>query len=142
MSDWKNKIKAVDARIFADDKRATPRDRFITGLQKQIAMFRDQAIEGKRHFKVVGQHVRFTARLGNQVVELMPKTREVQFPVKDFPTIMDGIIADAQAGDFDDQLEALSSSYMAKRQATKDAKAAAAEVVGGAKPAAGAKKPA
>lgn len=117
MTNWKTLVKLVDGSNFTTSSKATPRERFIGNLRTQIALFKDSKKEGKRHFETKVDQTKFSARMGNMAVELLPGKRDVLIPTKDFATVLESIIADVEKGEFDKQLDAIAANYSNRKKA-------------------------
>lgn len=119
MTNWKQIVKPVDGSDFSSSSKATPRDRFIGNLRSQLALFKDSAKAGKRHFDINGEKIKFSARMGNMAVELLPGKREVVMEKKEFAAVIEAVIADVEKGDFDTQLNKIAANYAGRRKAPK-----------------------
>ena len=110
---WKQIVKPADAKA---GNKANPRERFIGNLRTQLALFGNAKMEGKRNFEAQGDDTVLTARMGNMAVELLPGKRAVAIPTKDFPAVMEAIIADVEKGEFDAQLNKIAENYSGRRK--------------------------
>ncbi|OHC99199.1 MAG: hypothetical protein A3H25_11945 [Sphingomonadales bacterium RIFCSPLOWO2_12_FULL_63_15] len=119
MTNWKQIVKPVDGSDFSSSSKATPRERFVGNLRSQLALFKDSAKAGKRHFEVKGEKIKFSARMGNMAVELLPGKREVVMEKKEFAAVIEAVIADVEKGDFDLQLNRIAENYAGRRKAAK-----------------------
>lgn len=119
MTNWKTILKPVDVATFTATTRATPREKFAANLKTQIALFKDAKKEGKRHFVTKGDQTKFSARMGNMAVELLPGKREVMLPTKDFASVLEMVVADVEKGDFDKQLQTIADNYQNRRKKDK-----------------------
>ena len=113
---WKNIVKAVEGSDFTASGKSSPRERFASNLKTQIALFKEPKKEGKRHFEVKGESVKFTARLGNMAVELLPGKKAVVIPSKDFPAVLEAIVEDVEKGQMDAQLNKIAENYSQRRK--------------------------
>lgn len=119
MTNWKQIVKPVDGSTFTATTRATPREKFAANLKTQIALFKDAKKEGKRHFVTKGDQTKFSARMGNMAVELLPGKREVMLPTKDFEAVIGMVVADVEKGEFDTQLNKIAENYQGRRKKSK-----------------------
>lgn len=109
---WKTLVKAAE-----DTKPGvSPRERFIGNLKKQVELFKDPKVEGKRNFEKKGDQVVFTARMGNMTVELLSGKRAVTIAAKDFPAVVKAIIEDVEKGAFDAQINKIAENYSKRRK--------------------------
>lgn len=116
MTNWKTLVKPVDGSTFTTSTKATPRERFVGNLNTQLALFKDSKKEGKRHFETKGDATKFSARMGNMAVELLPGKRDVVIPTKDFANVIAAIITDVEKGDFDAQLNKIAENYSSRKK--------------------------
>ena len=112
-------VRNCHNRRFSSSSKATPRERFIGNLRSQLALFKDSAKAGKRHFDIKGEKIKFSARMGNMAVELLPGKREVVMEKKEFAAVIEAVIADVEKGDFDTQLNRIAENYAGRRKAAK-----------------------
>lgn len=113
---WKQLAKSVEGSEFSASGKSSPRERFTANLSAQLAMFKDPKVEGKRHFEVKGENVKFVARMGNMAVELVQGKRAVVFPKAQFAAILEAIVADVEKGSFDEQLNKIAENYSQRRK--------------------------
>jgi len=114
--DWKQIVKPVEGSDFGTSGKSSPRERFAGNLRTQVALYKDTKKEGKRHFEVKGDSVKFTARLGNMAVELLPGKKAVVIPSKDFAAVIEAIVADVEKGTLDAQLNKIAANYSGRRK--------------------------
>lgn len=122
MSNWKQVVKSVEGSDFSSSSKATPCERFVGNLRNQLALFKDSRKEGKRHFETKGDQTKFTARMGNMTVELLPGKRDVLIPTKEFAAVIEGVVADVEKGEFDAALNKIAANYSSRRKPAKPAK--------------------
>lgn len=122
MNNWKQIVKSVEGSDFSSSSKATPRERFIGNLRNQLALFKDNKKEGKRHFETKGEQTKFTARMGNMTVELLSGKRDVLIPTKEFAAVIEGVIGDVEKGEFDAALNKIAANYSSRRKPAKPAK--------------------
>lgn len=113
MTNWKSIVKPAELKA---GNKASPRERFVVNLRAQLKLFKEPRTEGKRHFEAQGDNVVFTPRMGNMAVELLPGKRAVLIPTKDFPAVLEAIIADVEKGEFDEQVNKIADNYSKRRK--------------------------
>ncbi|MCW2412950.1 MULTISPECIES: hypothetical protein [unclassified Sphingobium] len=130
MLNWKSKLKSVAGTQFAPKKynAVVPRDRFIDNVNAQLHQFRDRSFQTKVKPTFIEKNgeVRFTLRFGTSAINLRGDDDETAYVVQssEFEEVLNGVLAEARAGAFDVQLNAISAKLSAQLSAARKKKQA------------------
>jgi hypothetical protein len=122
--------KSVEFALSSTPGKRTPKEVLLLGIAKQIALFKEPKLEGRRWFKAGKSEMAFTLRYSNKPLVLVDDETQVVVPTEQFEAAMKYYQGEVTKGTFDAQLEKLGllvdarKLKMAKTRAANKAKPA------------------
>ncbi len=120
--DPKNLAPAATIEAFAKTAGArSTKQVAIDNIQKMIALYADQKLEGKRNYKQAGNAISFTVRVNNTAMDLEvyvngkpALTKEPSIPADQFVDALNYYVKQIEDGKYDPQLKLLDEKRTAR----------------------------
>ena len=108
--DWKSAVKPHSTSTLSTSK-LTPTQKVIAGMDAALETFKSGAEQSSRFpIRKDGGNVIFSVKLGAAKLKLIGEDKDFAVPAKDFEMAYASIKEDVEAGAFNDQLAALSTT--------------------------------
>lgn len=116
--DWTKMVKPAHQvegfKKAALNKSRTPSAVVAATIDKQVELFSKPRAEGRRMFRIEGEHVAFTVRYANSPLKLLGEEKELAVPKDKFVEVLNAIKADVEKGKFNAQLDELEKQVKAR----------------------------
>ncbi|WP_242152556.1 hypothetical protein [Sphingomonas sp. BAUL-RG-20F-R05-02] len=124
--DPKNLKPAHTVAEFADSAQSqrTAKAVVLDGIKKQLALFKDPRVEGRRWFTSGASHTAFTIRVANKPLKLSGEETKLAVETKDFEAALDYFAKEIAAGKLDEQLNAATGAMEARKDKMRTTRAA------------------
>ncbi|MEC3910084.1 hypothetical protein U5A82_06220 [Sphingobium sp. CR2-8] len=96
----------------------------LDGIKRQVALFKDPKVEGRRWFTSGATHTAFTIRVANKPLKLSGAETKLAVETKDFEAAMDYFAKEISTGKLDAQLDEATAAMDARKAKMKTTRAA------------------
>lgn len=100
-------VPASKSTEFAvTEQGRTPKTILLDGITKQLKLYKEPKVEGRRWFTVGAKEIALTLRIGNKPLKLAGDETKVVVPADQFEAAMKHFEGEVKAGKFDAELKA------------------------------------